>query len=381
MEKENQQPAEGKHEEDEQLKTELQEKEQKEARGAEPHEEFREVEVLPKLDVTKPLTDEQVRDLGKRELLEFGIAVGTESKIRARAALKFVWEHGAMYRRIKKLLRRPGRRTDLKTMPAGCGSWKAFAETHTVFTVRYMDMLLRKDSDTRVLDAKITLALPPEPDAEGKEASRDTTVGATSDASGAEKPAATDETDAELDPQEPEEEEEQPPPDEKVRQLTYAFGELFGGFDSDPLPKIKSFILALSERVRQSLLRAALEVAKGGCPLDSAVSVKEYTLSCRPEVRARIAAGSAMAIKELQPGLAVAPAGPNRAKLSKQKEKELRREQARSIIVDELRQRHSSPSGRAWQTDAIGGEGRIKTLGLTRAELDYVLAIGDSRYV
>ena len=86
---------------------------------------------------------------------------------------------------------------------------------------------------------------------------------------------------------------------EKIGELAYLFGELFAGFDRDPLPRIKSFILSLSERVRQSLLRAAFEAAKENWPLDSATAVKEYILSCQPLVRERIVEGSAMAIEEL----------------------------------------------------------------------------------
>lgn len=97
---------------------------------------------------------------------------------------------------------------------------------------------------------------------------------------------------------------------------------------------------------------------------------------CRAEVRDRIVAGSAMVIKELQRAPAGAPASPAGPKLSKPKEKEFRREQAWSIIFDELRQRHSGPSGSVWQTSAIRCDRRITALDLSKGELDYVLALG-----
>ena len=55
---------------------------------------------------------------------------------------------------------------------------------------------------------------------------------------------------------------------EKIGEMTYLFGELFPGFDCDLVPKIRSLMLTLSERVQRSVLRAAFDVAKGKCSLE-----------------------------------------------------------------------------------------------------------------
>jgi hypothetical protein len=153
MSSQNEELGRGKDDEGKQPEFEQKDQEPEATRTAlRPVEQVREVVALPaiKFDVNKPLSQTEVDALGEREVLEYGIEVGYESKRRAMSVIQFIRSHMRMLKKAKHDLSKPGRRTDL--VP-GCRTWKAYAENFPC-SLRYLDKLLA-ESEMPYIDAKI----------------------------------------------------------------------------------------------------------------------------------------------------------------------------------------------------------------------------------
>jgi hypothetical protein len=353
-----------------------------------PIEHVLEVElVLGKFDVNKPLSQIEVAALQPREVLEFGIAVGKEGKRRAMSVVKFVASHKVMLRDAKRILKRPGKRTDLIS---GCKTWKAYVEKHFPCSVRHLDSLLVED-EAPYIDAKVTLLLTDgkaeetqerrdaesattketDDDGDGQQAESTYPGGAPKterDSPDAERAEPEAEPEADVEPDEAEEEPEEPPVDEAVKELAFKFGELFAGFDADPLPQIRAFILALSERVRRSVIQAVFEIAG-----NRSLGFKDSTPPPLRGVGDSSMDASATDAGETESTPPPFPAEPK--KLGKEKAKKRRRERATEMILDKLKRSNDRPAS-AWDIRSIRLDDDIKALGLSNGELAYVLSLG-----